>query len=221
MTEIIAFLRELIDRFGLVAALLVIVIINYVMQSRSFRHAENKARDAATAQQEAVTKQFTAFAADNRRLQAAVDALEAAQSAADADRVKMALELDAAKKTSAAQETAMKAAQDKAISLEAEVKTLAGKVAVLESEKAAQASELERERTEGQALKRSLTAANTQIAQLRDRVSNLEGQNQAMKEILEKIRIVAVGPPEPEPPSPPPLLHLEPHEHEERKDKTA
>ena len=107
------------------------------------------------------------------------------------------------------------------ISLEAEVKTLAGKVAVLESEKAAQASELERERTEGQALKRSLTAANTQIAQLRDRVSNLEGQNQAMKEILEKIRIVAVGPPEPEPPSPPPLLHLEPHEHEERKDKTA
>lgn len=200
-------LMGLIDRFGLVAGLLAITALNYILIRRSASKSEDAAKNAATAQQQAITAQFTTLAEDNRRLQARVDALEAAADEARAASMVMAAELNEAKREAVAQQKALIAAQEKAAQLEGSVKTLTDKVLALESEKVQRAGELERERVQGQALTRSLNSANAQIAQLKDRVSRLEGENAALKLMLEKLKVVEVKTdPDPDPdPDPPPL----------------
>lgn len=200
--DVMGWIQGLIDQFGLLAALLAFAGVNYVLITRSSHKADDKARNAATAQQQAITEQFTVLAVENRRLQSRVDTLEAAQVIQAASGL--------------AQEKELKQAQERAGRLEIEVKTLTEKVAALETEKTVRAGELERERRQGETLNRSLLAANEQIAQLRDRVSKLEGENTALRLILEKIQVVKVDPEPDPPPNPPPpvALHVEPHKRE-------
>ena len=59
-----------------------------------------------------------------------------------------------------------------------------------------------------QTTNRALVTANEKIAQLQERVSRLEGENTALRLLMDKISIVKVDP-DPDP-DPPPTLHVEP-----------
>jgi chromosome segregation ATPase len=167
------------------------------------------AKDASTRQQDAMTAQFTVFSNENRRLQSRVDALETANNSSEAAFLRISAELVDAKRAALVQKDELQHAQERAGRLEAEVKTLTEKVAVLDAALVARAGELERERMQVQTTNRALQVANEQIASLRDRVSNLEGENKALRLMFDKLRVVSVEP-DPDPPSPPPTLHLEP-----------
>jgi len=188
----------LIQQFGPWVGLIVFAAIQFLLMLRSTNKARSKAeeaaaaaREASTARDNAFTAQFTVFSEENRRLQQRVDTLETALAQQAA--------------AGAVQQAAMKAAQDKAALLEVDVKTLTEKVAGLETERDARAGELERERRQSEIQQRELAAAKVEIASLQQRLSHIEGENAALRLMLEKIQIVKVEPePEPDPPSPKP-----------------
>jgi chromosome segregation ATPase len=158
------------------------------------------AKDASTRQQDAMTAQFTVFSNENRRLQSRVDALETANNSSEAAFLRISAELVDTKRAAQIQRDELKLAQERAGRLETEVKTLTEKVAVLDAALVARAGELERERMQVQTTNRALQVANEQIASLRDRVSRLEGENEALNKLLKQIRVVL---PEPDPDPPP------------------
>lgn len=187
----------LIERYGPWVGLIVFAVVQTLFMLRTANKARSKAEEAKAAAQEAstardnaFTAQFNVFSSENRRLQARVDTLETAMAAQTMQ--------------GAAQEKELKTAQERAGRLEIEVKTLTEKVAVLETEKAQRAGELERERRQGEIQQRELASAKVEIAGLQQRVSHLEGENAALKLMLEKIQVVKVEPePDPPPPTPP------------------
>lgn len=198
-------LLELIRLVGLPLALIGIGVATYFLIARRQSITTEAQNAANAAQAQAITAQFLAFAADTRRLQTRIDLLEEAKDALEAEHTRIVAELAETKRSAAVQEAAMKAAQGKAALLEGDVKALTEKVAVMESERAVRAAELERERVQVQTTSRSLQAANKQIAQLQERVHALEIENGAFKLLLEKIQVIKVDPdPDPDP-DPPPL----------------
>lgn len=207
---------ELIRLVGLPAALIGIGVATYFLIARRQNITTEAQQAAITAQQNAITAQFTALSNDARRMQARIDALEDANDEAVKERDKIAAELAETKHTAEAQQSAMKAAQEQAARLALEVKTLTEKVAVLETEKAQRAGELERERMQVQTTNRALVTANEKIAQLQERVSRLEGENTALRLLMDKISIVKVDP-DPDPPDPKPPKVVNPNFEPEAK----
>lgn len=190
---------ELIRLVGLPAALIGIGVATYFLIARRQNITTEAQQAAITAQQNAITAQFTALSNDARRMQARIDALEDANDEAVKERDKIAAELAETKRTSESQQSAMKAAQEQAARLALEVKTLTEKVAVLETEKAARAGELERERVQVQTTNRALVTANEKIASLQQRVQALEVENSAFRLLMDKIQVIKVDP-DPDPP---------------------
>lgn len=190
---------ELIRLVGLPAALIGIGVATYFLIARRQNITTEAQQAAITAQTNAITAQFTALSNDARRLQSRIDALEDANDEAVKERDKIAAELVETKRTSESQQSAMKAAQEQAARLALEVKTLTEKVAALETEKAARAGELERERVQVQTTNRALVTANEKIASLQQRVQALEVENSAFRLLMDKIQVIKVDP-DPDPP---------------------
>jgi chromosome segregation ATPase len=199
-------LAQFIERIFPFAAILGSAIGTYFLIARRTNAANTEAQNAVTAQTNAITKAFNRLSDDAARLQARIDALEAANDKAEDARTALAAELTETKRAALVQKDELAHAQERAGRLEAEVKTLTEKVAVLDAALVVRAGELERERMQVQTTNRALQVANEQIASLRDRVSRLEGENEALNKLLKQIRVVL---PEPDP-DPPPTLHLEP-----------
>lgn len=195
MTDpIIGIFTELLDRFGLLAALMAFAGFNYVLIARRSRKAEASALEAQTAQQTAITEQFTAQAAENRRLQNEVNAvnLEFASmrtALRDAETARKALqdELAATKKTAEAAQAAHQASAEKAAGLARELTDLRQKVLTLETERAVRTDELKRETERALKLEREVT-------DLRARVARLEGENNALHKVIDKLNVVSVHP---------------------------
>ena len=195
MTDpIVGLFTELLDRFGLVVALLAFAGFNYVLIARRSRKAEASALEAQTAQQTAITEQFTAQAAENRRLQNEVNAVNlefAAMRTAlrDAETARKALqdELTATRKTAEAAQAAHTASSEKAAALERELADLRLKVQTLETERTARTGEVQRETDRALKLER-------EVNELRTRVARLEGENSALHRVIEKLNVVSVHP---------------------------
>ena len=189
---------ELIRLVGLPAALIGIGVATYFLIARRQNITTEAQQTAITAQQNAITAQFTALASDARRLQGRIDTLEQAKDAADAELVRVSAELAETKHTAEAHQAVMQSAQEQAARLALEVKTLTEKVAVLETEKAQRAGELERERVQVQTTNRALVTANEKIAHLQERVSRLAKRRPAPA--ARQDTIIKVDP-DPDPPS--------------------
>lgn len=196
-------LPQLIEQYGLVAALIALSIINYVLMRRRTQKTDDQARAAITAQQNAITAQFTEVSADNRRLHSEVQKLSAELATVRADlhkaneeRDDLAQELAATKRMAEAAEAAHKASAERAAVLEKEVNELRGKVLTLETERTVRTDELKRETERASKLER-------EVHDLRARVARLEGENSALHQVLEKLNVVSVKPPPDDPPTEP------------------
>jgi chromosome segregation ATPase len=219
MDQLIPFVQGLIDKFGLVAVLAAFGAVNYLLIARSSRKAEDaasaaeSARDEAnTRQQDAITAQFTVLATENRRLQARVDTLEAAQVAMAAANAVQEKELRATQHTAELAQAAHQQAVEKATALECEVQELRGKVQALEAERTTRANDLARETDRAAKLEREVT-------DLRARVARLEGENSALHKVIEKLNVVSVKPHPDDDPDPPPVaLKVD---HAERQENAA
>jgi chromosome segregation ATPase len=202
-------LASFIEKVFPFAAILGSAIGTYFLIARRTNAANTEAQNAVTAQTNAITKAFNRLSDDAARLQARIDALEAANDKAEDARTALAAELAETKRAAIVQKDELAHAQDRASRLEAEVKTLTEKVAILDAALAARAGELERERMQVQTTNRALVVANEQIASLRDRVSRLEGENEALNKLLKQLR-VSLPNPDPDLPDPPPVaVHSE------------
>jgi chromosome segregation ATPase len=202
MDQLIPFVQGLIDKFGLVAVLAAFGAVNYLLIARSSRKAEDAAsaaesarEDANTRQQDAVTAQFTVFSNENRRLQARVDTLEAAQVAMAAASAVQEKELRATQHTAELTQAAHQQAVEKASALECEVQELRGKVTALEAERTTRANDLARETDRAAKLER-------EVHELRMRVAKQEGEIAALDKIIKAFRLVSVLPPPDDDPPP-------------------
>ena len=205
-------LLELIRLLGFPAAMVGLAISTYFLIARRSNKAATDAEAAQTTLLNAVTAQYTALAADNRTLQARLDALEVKASAAEIDRVKVAADLVAAKRHADDRLNELRIAQENISRLMMEVKTLTDKVATLETERVVRDGELKRERTQLETTSHALAMANEKITGLQQRVSALESENNVLKAMFTKLNIIAVSAdgkePPPEPP-PPVAMHSE------------
>lgn len=199
----LGFIQYLIDQYGLVLALLAFAGVNYVLIARRTKQTESKAQEAVTAQQAAVTEQFTALSNERRALQTQLDAVRAELDtlrtqlhAVNDDREELALELASTKRTAEAAQSAQKASDERAVNLAHELENVRVKVMTLETERATRVDELRKETERAAKLEREVT-------DLRTRVARLEGENSALKQVLDKLNVVSVKPPDHDPPTPP------------------
>jgi chromosome segregation ATPase len=197
--ELIEFFRQLIDEYGLFAALAAFAAFNYIMILRNQRKsedaqekAESAQKDANTTQQNIISEQFKKFSEENSQLRASIDKLEAEQRDAQNERTRMSVELATYSKVVEEQKREIAEAHAKSTRLELEVKQLSDKVLTLESIRVTQENELLRERTDAETLKISLRNANEQIVLLRERVTKLEGENSTLRELFAKVEFIAV-----------------------------
>lgn len=210
MDQLIPFVQNMIDRFGLIAVLAAFGAVNYLLIARSSRKAEDAAsaaesarQDANTRQQDAITAQFTVLSNENRRLQARADALETAQAAMAAANATQAKELKETQHTAELAKAAHQTAVEKAAALETQVRELQDKVTTLEAERMTRASELTRETERAMKLER-------EVHDLRARVNRLEGENSALHKVIEKLNVVSVKPPPDDtPPTEPKIMPID------------
>jgi chromosome segregation ATPase len=203
--------QSLLDQYGLAVALIALSIVNYVLMRRRTQKTDDQAQAAITAQQNALTAQFTAQSEDNRKLHAELQSVRAEQvaqhaqlDAARAARDDLAQDLAATKRTADAAQSAQKASDARAAELSKELDALRTKVQQLETERTARTEELKRETERATKLEREVT-------DLRGRVARLEGENNALHKVIDKLNVVSVKAPDPDPdPDTPPTARVRP-----------
>lgn len=187
-------IRLFLEQYGIYVGLIGAGIVNFILLRERKSKTDAEAQRAATAQQNMITEKFTELFAENHALQAKLDALEATANEAQIAATKTAIELEQVRKVADSHRVDLLQAQERAARMEEEVKTLTQKVSALETEKASWSDDLDAERKKLQLNSQMLTAANARIAELQQRVSTLEGENNTFRLLLQKLDVVKVDP---------------------------